>query len=212
MSDIAVVNLGTGNLHSVVKALEHGARGRAVTMSRDPEVILGAARVVLPGQGALSTWVGALAEPRLAAAIDTVLRDRPVLGICLGLEALYRTSDEDGGVAGLDLLGGTVRRFGADPAFDRRLKVPHMGWNEVRQTRPHPLWHGIEDRTRFYFVHSYYACSERAAEIMGTTEYGHSFTSAAGRDNLFAVQFHPEKSRGPGLRLMRNFIDWNGKH
>lgn len=208
MSGIAIVDLGTGNLRSVARALAHEVAGDPPAITRDPAVIGRAARVVLPGQGAIGTWMSALADAGLRRAVDAALAGRPVLGICLGLEALYGFSDEDGGVPCLGLLAGRVRRFtGADPGAR---KVPHMGWNRVRQSRPHPLWRGIEDGARFYFVHSYYAAAECDDEVFGRTDYGLTFTSAAGRGNFFAVQFHPEKSRTAGLRLLRNFSAWDG--
>ncbi len=210
MPRIAVVDLGTGNLHSVAKALEHVAPAHRVEVSSDPLVIDQADQVVLPGQGAVGTWLNTLLQGDLKDAILVALDSRPVLGICLGLQALYDSSEEDGGKEGLCVLAGKVRRFPSVEAFDSQIKVPHMGWNNVRQVVVHPLWQGIEQDSRFYFVHSYYAESASVAEVFGTTDYGVQFTSAAGRKNVFAVQFHPEKSHNQGLALLRNFVHWDG--
>lgn len=211
MTSVVVVDFGTGNLRSVAKALEHVAPSTRVSVSSDPAVIRAAGRVVLPGQGAIGTWMAALREPRLREAVDDVMLSRPVLGICLGLQALYQYSEEDGGTACLGVLRGRVRHFGV--ARDRSgalLKIPHMGWNTVTQTRPHRLWHAIENDARFYFVHSYYAVGEDPDEIAAETDYGVTFTSAAARGNVFAVQFHPEKSQRSGLTLLSNFLRWDG--
>lgn len=219
MNYIAVVDLGTGNLHSVAKAIEHVAPDARVAVSADARVIAEADRLVLPGQGAIGTWFNALGDRNLKLALDRALNSKPVLGICLGLQALFGFSEEDGGIDGLGFLSGRVKRFefGAEPSdsldpsgTETRLKVPHMGWNNVDQTHDHPLWQGVEQRTRFYFVHSYYALSEDRAEVAGVTEYGIRFTSAAMKANIFGVQFHPEKSHDQGLKLLKNFAEWDG--
>ena len=211
VSRIAVVDLGSGNLHSVSKALERVAPGRVVEITHDPAVIRGAGHVVLPGQGAIGSWFHALDKEGLREAITDVLTVRPILGICLGLQALYAFSEEDGGTAGFGIMAGKVRRFPIHhEERGQRLKVPHMGWNNVCQAASHPLWRGIADDTRFYFVHSYYAHSAESAEVAGTTAYGFSFISAAARANIFAVQFHPEKSHRQGLTLLQNFVRWAG--
>ena len=145
-------------------------------------------------------------------AVTARLAAGPVLGICLGLQALYTRSDENDGTAGLGIFDGTVKHF-SDAITDRNhaLKIPHMGWNRVRHTRDHPLWHGIADRERFYFVHSYFVAGARGDEVVGECEYGGAFTAAAARDNLFATQFHPEKSQAAGLKMLTNFIKWRGE-
>ena len=211
MSRIAVVNLGTGNLHSVSKALERVAPGRVVEVTNDPAVISAAGHVVLPGQGAIGTWFRSLGDEDLRQAIQGVLETRPVLGICLGLQALYSSSEEDESTKGFGFLTGRVRRFpSGHEGNGLPLKVPHMGWNNVHQAASHSLWRGIADDSRFYFVHSYYAKSTEPTEVVGTTAYGLSFTSAAARANVFAVQFHPEKSHQQGLVLLQNFVRWDG--
>lgn len=212
MSRIAVVDLGTGNLHSVSKALERVAPpGRAVQITSNPAAIRAAGHVVLPGQGAIGTWFRTLGEEDLRRAVEDALQTQPVLGICLGLQALYSFSEENEGMKGFGLLAGSVRRFpDAHQENGSPLKVPHMGWNNVRQATSHSLWHNIPDDSRFYFVHSYYAESIELSEVTGTTEYGFSFTSSAARSNVFAVQFHPEKSHQQGLTLLQNFVRWDG--
>jgi glutamine amidotransferase len=211
MAHVAVVDLGTGNLHSVAKAIEHVAPGRKVLVTREPRALHEAGHVVLPGQGAIGTWFRTLGDRRLRDAVTASLADRPVLGICLGLQALCEHSDEDGGVDGFGYFSARVSRFPEQRDSDgRRLKVPHMGWNNVRQCNDHPLWEGIATDSRFYFVHSYFVHAGPDNDIAGATDYGLRFTSAAARDNVFAVQFHPEKSQRQGLRLLRNFVRWRG--
>ncbi|MDA8110182.1 MAG: imidazole glycerol phosphate synthase subunit HisH [Betaproteobacteria bacterium] len=207
---IAVVDYGMGNLRSVSKALEHVAPEASVLVTSDPAQIAGAERVVVPGQGAMPDCMRELAARGLAEAVARAAAAKPFLGICIGLQMLFERSEE-GDVRGLGVLAGAVRRF-REPLVDRatgaRLKVPHMGWNEVRQTRAHALWRDIADATRFYFVHSYYADESDAGVRCGQTEYGTAFTCAVARDNMFAVQFHPEKSQAAGLTLLRNFVTW----
>jgi glutamine amidotransferase len=208
---VAVVDYGMGNLRSVSKAIEHVAPGADVEVTSDPARIAGADRVVFPGQGAMPDCMRELDARGLRSAVVNAARARPFLGICIGLQMLFERSDE-GDVAGLALFPGKVRRFPTESMVDaagRRLKVPHMGWNRVKQTGPHALWSGIEDRSRFYFVHSYFPQTGEAALVRGTTDYGVPFTCAVARDNIFAVQFHPEKSQSAGLRLLANFINWN---
>ncbi|MYB35362.1 MAG: imidazole glycerol phosphate synthase subunit HisH [Gammaproteobacteria bacterium] len=214
---VVVVDLGTGNLRSVTKAINTVSPNSEVHVSAEPSVITDADHVILPGQGAIGTWLKQLGPgSELRQAVVSALGNKPVLGICLGLQALYRYSSENGGQKGFDLISGTVRHFSeAETGFgtgvgqDMR-KIPHMGWNRVRHTRTHPLWKDIGNGERFYFVHSYYADSQDPDQIAGQTEYGITFTSAAAQDNLFAVQFHPEKSQRAGLTLLKNFINWNG--
>lgn len=212
---VAVIDYGMGNLRSVAKAIEHvGGRDVRVQVSAAPEVLRGADRVVFPGQGAMGDCMAALARLHLLEAVGECLRTRPFLGICLGFQALLEDSEEDGGTAGLGLLAGRVERFPGDrrdPRSGERLKVPHMGWNTVEHTRAHPLWAGIDDGARFYFVHSYHVQPRDAAASAGDTEYGLRFCAAAAAPGWFATQFHPEKSAGDGLLLLRNFLAWDGR-
>ena len=209
---IAVVDYGTGNLRSVAKALAHVAPEADVTVSSDPAVIRAASHVVLPGQSAMPDCMRAIDASGLRDVVLEVARDRPFLGICLGLQMLFDLSEE-GPTPCLGLLGGTVDRF-RDNAMSLpngdRLKVPHMGWSPVRQTRAHPLWAGIDDGARFYFAHSYYPVPAEAALVAATAAYPAPFTCAIARANIFAVQFHPEKSQRAGLRLLANFVGWDG--
>jgi glutamine amidotransferase len=208
---VAVVDYGMGNLHSVSKAVEHVAPGARVEVTSDPARVAQADRVVFPGQGAMPDCMREMDARGLRPAVLDAARNRPFLGICIGLQMLFERSDE-GGVDGLALLPGTVRRFPDSAMVDsagQKLKVPHMGWNRVGQTHGHPLWSEIEDGSRFYFVHSYFPQTEQAELVSGTTEYGIPFTCAVARDNIFAVQFHPEKSDTAGLRLLANFLNWN---
>ena len=212
MSDLVVVDLGTGNLHSVGKALERVAPGQSIKVTRAPQDIAAAQRVVLPGQGAIGSWLRALANDNLEQVLKEAITSKPVLGICLGLQSLYEACDEDVGTVCLGVLSGRVRRFSEPAASGARLKVPHMGWNRVNQVMDHPMWSDIGNGARFYFVHSYYAPLPNggARNVAGVTEYGIKFVSAAARDNVFAVQFHPEKSHQQGLTLLRNFVRWDG--
>ncbi|HKQ30530.1 MAG TPA: imidazole glycerol phosphate synthase subunit HisH [Burkholderiales bacterium] len=207
MTTVAVIDYGMGNLRSVSKAVEHVAPRATVKITADAKEILSADRVIFPGQGAIVGCIAALEQGELRAAVTRALDEKPFLGLCLGLQALYEASEEGGGTACLSILPGTVKRF---TPRDASLKVPHMGWNRVHQERSHPLWDGIGQDERFYFVHSYYADSADPKDAVGTTDYGLRFTSAAARDNIFAVQFHPEKSQRAGLRLLQNFVAWDG--
>lgn len=212
MTDIAVIDYGMGNLRSVSKALEHVAPESEVIVTSDPAVIAGASRVVFPGQGAMPDCVRELDSRGLRDAVLQAAASKPFLGICIGLQLLFEHSEE-GDVAGLGILPGKVKRFPSDKMRDaagNKLKVPHMGWNEVHQTRAHPLWAGIASGARFYFVHSYYVEPTDGALTTACTEYPFRFTSAVGRDNIFAVQFHPEKSQQDGLALLYNFVNWDG--
>lgn len=212
MPDIAIVDYGMGNLRSVAKALEHVAPRKSIAVSSDPGLIRSAARVVFPGQGAMPDCMRELDARGLRPAVIEAARSKPFLGVCIGLQMLFEHSEE-GDVAGLGLLPGRVRRFPSRGFVDEtgaKLKVPHMGWNEVFQTRDHPLWSGIADGSRFYFVHSFYVQVDDAALIAGISRYPFDFTCAVARNNIFAVQFHPEKSQSAGLQLLSNFITWNG--
>jgi glutamine amidotransferase len=201
---IAVLDYGMGNLRSVSKAVEHVcAPGDEVRVTDDPSWIAACDRVVFPGQGAARDCMAAIGKHHLNQAIRDAAASKPFLGICMGLQVLLRHSEENGGTALLNLFGGEVRRFPASA-----LKVPHMGWNRVTPDIPHPLWQGIEGGSRFYFVHSYHVDPEDRGLVAAQTDYGITFTSAIARDNLFAVQFHPEKSADHGLQLLKNFINW----
>jgi imidazole glycerol-phosphate synthase subunit HisH len=212
MSTIAVVDYGMGNLRSVSKALEHVAPRAKVIVTSEARVIAAAQRVVFPGQGAMPDCMRELDGRGLREAVLDAARHKPFLGICIGLQMLFDLSEE-GGIAGLGVFRGRVRRFPADAmhaADGARLKVPHMGWNEVRQECAHPLWTGIAAESRFYFVHSYFPQPEEPAVVAGSSCYPFRFTCAVARDNIFAVQFHPEKSQAAGLALLRNFAGWDG--
>ena len=213
MNTIAVIDYGMGNLRSVSKALEHVAPQARVIVTSDAHEVAAAERVVFPGQGAMPDCMREMEARRLRGAILDAARTKPFLGICIGLQMLFDVSEE-GDIPGLALMRGVVRRFPAAAmrgADGTRLKVPHMGWNEVRQESAHPLWAGIAQSSRFYFVHSYYPVPEDRTVISGTTCYPFQFTCAVARDNIFAVQFHPEKSQAAGLALLRNFSSWDGQ-
>jgi imidazole glycerol-phosphate synthase subunit HisH len=213
MPDIAVVDYGTGNLRSVAKALVHVAPECTIVVSADPATIRSAARVVLPGQSAMPDCMRALDSSGLREVVTEVARDRPFLGICLGLQMLFDDSEE-GPTSGLGLLRGDVVRFRdermRDPA-GARLKVPHMGWSPVAQQKRHPLWRGVADYTRFYFAHSYYPVPDDRDMTAASVDYPTAFTCAIARANIFAVQFHPEKSHTAGLQLLANFVTWDGR-
>jgi glutamine amidotransferase len=196
-----------GNLRSVAKAIEHVAPAATVRVTSDPAAVRAAERVVVPGQGAMPDCMRELAARGLDEAVVRAAAEKPFLGICIGLQMLFAHSEE-GNVPGLGILSGEVRRFPADETLAKGLKVPHMGWNQVTQVEPHPLWAGIPDDSRFYFVHSYYVEPAEAAVVAGASRYGILFTSAVARANIFAVQFHPEKSAQAGLQLLGNFMRW----
>jgi len=199
---IAVVDYGMGNLRSVSKALEHVAPEAEVVVTAAPGAISSSERVVVPGQGALPDCMRQLEASGAREAVVEAAARKPFLGICIGLQMLFERGEE-GDTAGLGLLPGRVPRFALTG-----LKIPHIGWNEVAQARPHALWAGIPDRSRFYFVHSYYPAPRDPALTAATTVYGAPFTCAIARDNIFAVQFHPEKSQSAGLQLLSNFVRW----
>ena len=210
--DIAVVDYGMSNLRSVAKALAHVAPDASIAVSGEPRAIRDARRVVLPGQSAMPDAMAALDESGLRDVVLACLADRPFLGVCLGLQMLFESSEE-GPTRGLGALPGRVRRFREEALAlqgGERLKVPHMGWSRVEQTRAHPLWAGIADGERFYFAHSFYPEPAEPALTAATASYPAPFTCAIARANIFAVQFHPEKSQRAGLRLLANFVAWDG--
>lgn len=210
MTTIVVVDYGMGNLRSVAKAFEHVAPKARVLISGREADLRAADRVVFPGQGAMPDCMRHLDESGLRDAVLDAARSKPLFGVCIGEQMLFERSEE-GATPGLGLLPGSVVRFPADrmaAADGVRLKVPHMGWNRVAQVRPHPIWDGVPDGAYFYFVHSFYAEPADAALTVGSSEHGVGFTCAVARDNIFATQFHPEKSAANGLRLYQNFVDW----
>lgn len=206
---LVIIDYGMGNLHSAAKAFEHVAESCQVVVSSDPQVIESADRVVLPGVGAIRDCIAELKQRGLDSVVARVFVDRPFLGICVGLQALMQHSEENEGTDCLNLLPGQVTRLQAP--VGERLKVPHMGWSPVTQCQPHPIWQGIEDDSRFYFVHSYAVTQIPQALAIGQTHYGQDFASVVARQNVVAVQFHPEKSHHSGLRLLKNFATWNGQ-
>ena len=212
MSLVAVIDYGMGNLRSVSKALEAVGDNVTVEVTADPAKILAASHIVFPGQGAIGACMAELDKLGLAEVIQTVAAQKPFLGICIGMQLLLTRSDENDGVEGLNVFSGNVHRFNLPASPDgAQLKVPHMGWNEAHQTVEHPLWYQIEQDSRFYFVHSYYVAPDDPAIIAATTNYPDSFASAIQKDNIFAVQFHPEKSQHAGLQLLKNFLSWDGQ-
>jgi glutamine amidotransferase len=214
---IAIVDYGMGNLRSVYQAFHHVAPDANVVIAHTPEEIISAERVVLPGQGAMPDCMKHLEESGLLEALLDAAKNKPLLGVCVGEQMLFdqsaevRTNSNTDWTPCLGLIPGEVRRFdlaGKLQPDGSAYKVPHMGWNQVRQDRQHPIWDGIPDLTSFYFVHSYYVVPQRKEDIAGSTEYGDWFTSAVARGNIFATQFHPEKSAEYGLKLYKNFVSW----
>jgi glutamine amidotransferase len=198
MPRVAIIDYGVGNLRSVEKAF--AATGCEAAVSADERVLRAAARLVLPGVGAFRACMDGLQARGFDELVsEHVMSGRPLLGVCVGMQMLFEASEEFGETAGLGLLRGRVRRF------DTALHVPQVGWNNVRQCRPHPLFAGIDDDAFFYFVHSYYCAATERADVLGETEYGINYASVIGRENVCGVQFHPEKSQAAGLRLLHNF-------
>lgn len=206
---IAVLDYGMGNLHSAAKALEHVAPDAHIEVTENAAVVAAADRVVFPGVGAIRDCMAEIRNRGFDHIVAQAVQEKPVLAVCVGMQALLESSEENNGVDCLGILPGQVRFFGNDlhGATGEQLKVPHMGWDHVHQTMDHPVWHGIEQDSRFYFVHSYYA-DTNSELVAGTCEYGVKMAAALARDNLFAVQFHPEKSHDAGLHLLRNFVNW----
>jgi glutamine amidotransferase len=218
MRTVAVVDYGMGNLRSVSQAVMHAAAqtGVEVRVTSRPEDVLAAERVVLPGQGAMPDCMRELRDSGLEAAVLEAAAIKPLMGVCVGMQMLLDRSEESATpgewTAGLGLIPGDVVRFRLErqlQADGTRCKVPQMGWNRVTQPRPHPLWAGVPDGAWFYFVHSYYARPADPRHVAGESDYGSRFTCVVARDNIFATQFHPEKSATHGLALYRNFLDWN---
>ena len=212
MPTIAIIDYGMGNLHSIAKAVEHVAQDTRVIISSNPETIMAADRVVFPGVGGIGHTMEELARTGLGEVARESVTCKPTLCICVGMQALFEHSEENNGTACLGLVAGQVLRFPENirASDGSKLKVPHMGWNQVHQN-PHPLWEGIEQDSRFYFVHSYYTEPAEQDLQAGSCDYGHEFCCALARENLFAVQFHPEKSQRSGLKLLQNFSAWDGQ-
>jgi glutamine amidotransferase len=211
MNTIVVVDYGMGNLRSVAQALRHVAPEADVRISGDAQQIADADRLVFPGQGAMPDCMRCLRDSGLQHVIMEAARSKPMLGVCVGEQLLFDWSEE-GDTPCLGLLPGKVVKFKLDGLLQEdgsRFKVPQMGWNRVRQMQSHPLWQDIADNSYFYFVHSYYAQPADESHIAGETDYGAPFACAVARDNIFATQFHPEKSASAGLQLYRNFVHWN---
>jgi glutamine amidotransferase len=210
---VAVVDYGMGNLRSVSQAVAHvaGGSGLEVSVSSRPEEVMAAERVVLPGQGAIRDCMRELRDSGLLPAVLHAAAHKPLLGVCVGMQMLLEHSEEQD-TPGLALFPGQVKRFrleGRTQPDGSRYKVPQMGWNRVVQSQPHPLWEGVPDGTWFYFVHSFHAAPSDPRHSAGETDYGGRFTSALARDNIFATQFHPEKSAEHGLQIYRNFLRWS---
>ncbi len=216
MNTVAVIDYGMGNLRSVAQAVLSAAHhhGAQALITADPEQVRQADRVVLPGQGAMPDCMRELRQSGLLQAVLEAAAQKPLFGVCVGMQMLLEHSAEGGpgGTPCLGLMPGQVVRFELDGQLQpdgSRFKVPQMGWNKVRQTRPHPVWQGVPDHSYFYFVHSFYARPFDGRHTVGETDYGQSFTSAISSDNIFATQFHPEKSADMGLMLYRNFLSWS---
>jgi len=215
MGRIAILDYGMGNLHSVASALDKVAPDAEVVLAQTPQQAQGAERLLVPGVGAIRDCMAGFVEADFAPLLkDAIAADIPVLGICVGMQIMMRYSEENNGIDCLDIFPQPVKFFGSDlPVVQNgeRLKVPHMGWNSVQQTCEHPLWAGIADGSRFYFVHSYYVPAVDNPALAGCTDYGVPLAAAMARENIFVTQFHPEKSADTGLQLLRNFVSWNGR-
>lgn len=211
MSSIAVIDYGMGNLHSIEKALQHASPEINVQITADSTLIEKADRILFPGVGAIRDCMQALDSSGLSSVIKSVAKTKPFLGICLGMQALLSESEENDKTDCLGIFKGHVEHFAENKvdSSGSRLKIPHMGWNNVTQ-KPHPLWKNIPQDSHFYFVHSYYVKPGKQEDTIATTDYPDAFTSALAKDNVFAVQFHPEKSQTVGLQLLKNFLSWNG--
>ena len=213
---IAIVDYGMGNLHSVLKSAQ-AAQQRAgveahISLTDNPDVVYQADKVIFPGQGAMPDCMAALQKSGLGETVADGLKNKPFFGICVGAQLLFDVSEE-GNTAGLGWFSGSVKRFatGLQDVQGDKLKVPHMGWNQVHQTRAHPLFAGVAQDARFYFVHSYYFAPSDTSIVLGSSDYPESFACVVGRDNVFATQFHTEKSHDAGLQLLQNFMLWDGQ-
>ena len=222
LTEVAIIDYGMGNLHSVASAVKHVAPEANVIVTSDSDAIARADRVIFPGVGAIRDCIAEIKMRGFDTAVQRAIASgKPVLSICVGLQALMSRSAENNGVDCLDIFPGEVKGFSATPGFNvvtdegshsgERLKVPHMGWNNVAQTMAHPLWHSIDDGGRFYFVHSYYVQAQDQALVAGKSHHGLDFVAALARENVFAAQFHPEKSHTNGLHLLKNFVAWDGR-
>ncbi|PIE45559.1 MAG: imidazole glycerol phosphate synthase subunit HisH [Gammaproteobacteria bacterium] len=210
MAKVVIVDYGMGNLHSVKKAVEHVAgKSTRVIVSNQADDINAADRVILPGQGAIAGCMQHICRYHLYEAIEKAAQTKPFLAICVGPQLLMQHSEENGGVDGFGVFKGNCKRFSDElPRRSPPLKIPHMGWSQVKQRQPHPLWKNIPDEARFYFVHSYYLIPDDQHIVVGTCDYGHTFASALAENNIFTMQCHPEKSADVGLQLFNNFIQW----
>jgi imidazole glycerol-phosphate synthase subunit HisH len=217
MNKVVVIDYGMGNLHSVGKALEHVDENISLTITADAQQIRDADRLVFPGVGAMRDCMAEIKRLKIDELLKQARQEKPILGICVGMQAMLSFSEENNGVDCIGLFPGMVKRFQENQLDESGeiLKVPHMGWNEVEQTSAHPMWQGIENNSRFYFVHSFYVepdtGKEGSAKIIGESAYPMAFSSAITAENIFAVQFHPEKSQNVGLQLLKNFLSWNGQ-
>lgn len=213
LREIVVVDYGMGNLRSVKQALMHVAPEHSrISVSEHPDQIANADAIVFPGQGAAKACMQALNNIEgLREAVLNAAHNKPFLGICMGMQVLMTHSEENDGVDCLNAFSGTVRAFAKQPNWKPEHKIPQMGWNQITQTRQHPLWQGIENHSRFYFVHSYFVTPEQSELTVGTTDFGLNYTSAIAQGSTFAIQAHPEKSADAGLQLLRNFCAWNGE-
>ncbi|MDN5849036.1 MAG: imidazole glycerol phosphate synthase subunit HisH [Nitrococcus sp.] len=209
MARIAIIDYGMGNLRSMAKALEH-VGAQEVVVTADAQTVASAERVVFPGQGAVRDCMSALQRNELIDVLCQSAAERPFLGVCMGMQALMSVSEENEGVQALDLFAGSVRHLRHLTTGHPKLKIPHMGWNTLQRVCEHPLWQGIDAGAWFYFVHSYYVAPSDEHLVLAHAEYGARFAAAIGRDNIFATQFHPEKSQRAGLRLLENFLRWDG--
>ena len=216
MNRVVVIDYGMGNLHSVGKAIEHVGENISLAITADAQQIRDADRLIFPGVGAMRDCMAEIKRLKIDELLVQARQEKPILGICVGMQAMLGFSEENNGVDCIGLFSGKVKRFDESLMDEdgELIKVPHMGWNEVKQTIDHPMWQGIENNSRFYFVHSYYVAPEmnkdNSAKIVGESSYSLSFCSALADKNIFAVQFHPEKSQNVGLNLLKNFLLWNG--
>jgi len=209
MADIVIIDYGMGNVHSVAKALTNILDKKSkVKISKSISEIKKSTHIVFPGQGAVSECMSNINKNFEINELKEIIKEKPFLGICMGLQVLMGSSTENNGVSCLDIIDGEV--LSIRDKLDKNLKIPHMGWSEVVQQNNHPLWDGIKNKSYFYFVHSYYVSPDKKNDILATTSYGFDFVSAIARENMVAVQFHPEKSSKTGLKLLQNFLSWDG--